>query len=163
MADRTSTEILLEIVGAQKRFGSTEALRDAHLAVRAGEVHALLGGNGAGKSTLISIIAGAATPDAGQLRVRGTAIAFGSPRDALARGIAVVYQELSALPHLTVAENIGLGNPRRRGIAFAGRARATPPRSRSDCSASTPRPSIPRRRWPRCDPISSSSSRLPAP
>ena len=114
MADRTSTETLLEVQGAQKRFGSTVALADARLTVRAGEAHALLGGNGAGKSTLISIIAGATAPDAGRLLVRGTPAEFGSPRDALARGIAVVYQELSVLPHLSVAENIGLGNGRLR-------------------------------------------------
>jgi ABC-type sugar transport system ATPase subunit len=125
MVDRTSTDVLLEVVGVQKRFGSTQALQDARLTVRGGEVHALLGGNGAGKSTLISIIAGAAPPDAGEVRVRGAATVFGSPRDALARGIAVVYQELSALPHLTVAENIGLGNPalRRRGVFRWARAR----------------------------------------
>ena len=125
MAARTSTETLLEVEGAQKRFGSTVALDDARLTVRAGEAHALLGGNGAGKSTLIAIIAGATAPDAGRLLVRGTPTTFGSPRDALARGIAVVYQELSALPHLTVAENIGLGNRRlrRHGLFRWSRAR----------------------------------------
>src|SRR3954471_19615103 len=125
MAARTSTDTLLEVQRAQKRFGSTVALDDARLSVRAGEAHALLGGNGAGKSTLIAIIAGATAPDAGQLLLRGTPTTFGSPRDALARGIAVVYQELSMLPHLTVAENIGLGNPRlrRRGVFRWSRAR----------------------------------------
>jgi ribose transport system ATP-binding protein len=125
MADPTSTEVLLEVEGAQKRFGQTQALRNGQLTVRAGEVHALLGGNGAGKSTLISLIAGAARPDGGTIRVGGREVEFHNPRAALQQGIAVVYQELSILPHLTVAENVGLGNPAlRSGGAFQwGQAR----------------------------------------
>src|SRR4051794_8429382 len=98
MADPTSTDVLLQVEGAQKRFGQTHALRDGRLAVRAGEVHALVGGNGAGKSTLIALIAGAARPDGGVVRVRGRDVNFHNPRAALQEGIAVVYQELSILP-----------------------------------------------------------------
>jgi len=85
----------------EKRFGATVVLKKANLAVKAGEIHALLGGNGAGKSTLIRIISGVLRADAGTIRVAGSAA---MPANA----IAVVFQELALLPHLTVAENICL-------------------------------------------------------
>jgi ABC-type sugar transport system ATPase subunit len=100
-----------------KRFGAVVALDDANLAVRRGEVHALIGQNGAGKSTMINLASGMLQPDAGEIRVAGRAVDIDSTRDALRLGIATVYQELSLLPNLTIAQNLALGRePRRLGL-----------------------------------------------
>jgi ribose transport system ATP-binding protein len=110
----------LRLSGIVKRFGATVALDGAHLEVRGGEVHALLGENGAGKSTLLSILGGLLPPEAGTLELEGVAYAPRSPRDARERGIALIHQELSLFPHLSVAENILVGaEPRRRGLLDA--------------------------------------------
>ncbi len=99
---------VLEASDIEKRFGGMPVLKKANLRVRPGEIHALLGGNGAGKSTLIRIVSGVLAADAGQVLVDGT--------DRFAAGtIAVVFQELALLPHLTVAENICLPH-RRNGL-----------------------------------------------
>jgi ribose transport system ATP-binding protein len=103
--------------GISKAFGGTAVLRDVTLEVRPGVVHALLGENGAGKSTLMKILAGALEPDAGTLLLDGQPYAPRGPLAARERGVAIVYQELSVCPHLTVAENIVLGaEPRRFGV-----------------------------------------------
>ena len=102
------TPPLLEADGVGKFFGHVIALKDISLAVRAGEVLALLGDNGAGKSTLIKCLSGVHRPDEGELRVDGRPVRFGSPRDALAHGIATVYQDLAMIPLLSVAENVAL-------------------------------------------------------
>lgn len=99
----------LEFVGVTKRFGAVEALRDVSLAADAGRVHALLGENGAGKSTLLKVLSGAHPPTAGCLRLGGAERRFRSPADAIAAGVAVIYQELHLAPDLTVAENVYLG------------------------------------------------------
>jgi ribose transport system ATP-binding protein len=91
-----------------KRYGGVVALADGNLDVQAGEVLALLGANGSGKSTLSKIITGVVVPNEGQLRLDGAPIAFKSPQDARAKGIAAVYQELSLVPDMTVMENIWL-------------------------------------------------------
>jgi ABC-type sugar transport system ATPase subunit len=84
-------------------------------------VHALLGENGAGKSTLMKVIAGSVAPDAGTMTLRGDEVSFGSPEHARQHGIAIVYQELSLVPTLTVAENVLLGRwPRRAGVVKWG-------------------------------------------
>jgi ABC-type sugar transport system ATPase subunit len=101
---------ILELVDVSKSFAGVRALQDVSFDVRPGEVHALLGENGAGKSTLIRIIAGVHAPDAGEMRLAGAPVRFGSPRAAREAGIATVYQELLLFPELTVAENIFLGN-----------------------------------------------------
>jgi ABC-type sugar transport system ATPase subunit len=85
------------------------ALAGVDFEVDAGEVHALLGENGAGKSTLMKVIAGSVTPDAGRMTVGGTDVPFGSPQEARARGIGIVYQDLSLIPPLSIAENVYLG------------------------------------------------------
>jgi ribose transport system ATP-binding protein len=100
-----------------KAFGGTLALDGVSFEVRPGSVHAVLGENGAGKSTLMKIVAGAERPDRGTLALDGAAYAPADPLAARRRGVAIVYQELSICPHLTVAENIVLGaEPRRAGF-----------------------------------------------
>jgi len=100
---------LLEVQGLKKSFGGVAALRDGCFRLRAGSVHALCGGNGAGKSTFLKILMGIYKRDAGSIRRRGQEVEFSSPADALASGIAIIEQELSPIPHMTVAENIYLG------------------------------------------------------
>jgi ABC-type sugar transport system ATPase subunit len=101
---------LLELVGISKTFPGVQALRDVQFDVRAGEVHALMGENGAGKSTLIKIVSGVHRPDSGEMRLSGEPVVFSTPREAQARGVATIYQELSLYPELTVAENIFIGH-----------------------------------------------------
>jgi ribose transport system ATP-binding protein len=113
-----------EMRGVRKAFGATVALDAVDCAVRAGEVCALVGQNGAGKSTLMAILAGALAPDAGAMRLDGAAYAPRNPLDARRAGVAMIYQELSLAPHLSVMENILLGvEPVRRGIVQRNRMR----------------------------------------
>ena len=97
------------MVNISKRFGGIHALNGVSFAVRPGEVHALLGENGAGKSTLMKILSGAYGRDAGEIRVGGKKVEISSPRVSRDLGISVIYQELVLAPHLSVAENIFLG------------------------------------------------------
>src|SRR5262245_20655343 len=92
-----------------RRFGPTLALDGVNLELRRGEVHALIGENGAGKSTLMNILAGAYPPDRGRMEINGQPYSPSSPLDARRHGIALIHQELSLAPHLTVAENILMG------------------------------------------------------
>jgi ribose transport system ATP-binding protein len=109
--------VALRLTGIVQRFGATVALDGASLEVRPGEVHALLGENGAGKSTLLAVVGGLLVPGTGAMEVRGEPYAPRSPRDARDRGIALIHQELSLFPHLTVAENVLMGaEPSRRGV-----------------------------------------------
>ncbi len=102
-----------------KRYGGVTALADGGMEVRAGEVLALMGANGSGKSTLSKIISGAVGPDGGELTLDGVPVRFANPKAARARGIAAVYQELSLVHDLTVAENIWLGHePLRAGFVL---------------------------------------------
>jgi ABC-type sugar transport system ATPase subunit len=100
---------LLQLVGVSKSFDGNPVLVGVDLAVKAGEVHALVGENGAGKSTLIKVLGGVHQPDSGTLTLGGVPLRFRSPRDALAVGIVVIHQELSLAPDLSVEENIFLG------------------------------------------------------
>src|SRR5215471_14967431 len=100
----------LELRGISKSFGGVAALRDVDFALKAGEIHGLVGENGAGKSTLMKIIAGVHAEYEGAMRLEGVPVQFRSARDALAAGIGMVHQELSVIPYLSVAENIFLGN-----------------------------------------------------
>src|SRR6202021_929606 len=99
----------LKVAGLRKSFGGIAALRDGQFELEAGTVHALCGGNGAGKSTFLSILMGIHRRDAGKIWRNGREVYFASPADALAAGIAIIEQELSPVPHMTVAENIFLG------------------------------------------------------
>ena len=102
-------ELLLEVDGLEKSFGGVAALRNGRLQLSAGSVHALCGGNGAGKSTFLKILMGIHTRDGGTIRRRGQEVVYSTPAEALAAGIAIIEQELSPVPHMTVAENIYLG------------------------------------------------------
>lgn len=104
-----TVEYLLEVNGLRKSFGGVHALRDGQLRLKPGSVHALCGGNGAGKSTFLKILMGIHTRDSGSIRVKGRDVVYSTPGQALAAGIAIIEQELSPIPHMTVAENIFLG------------------------------------------------------
>jgi ribose transport system ATP-binding protein len=101
---------LIELSGIGKTFGGVTALSDVDFVLESGEVHGLVGENGAGKSTLMKIIAGVHTEYDGTYRIDGRPVRLRSTRDALAAGIGMVHQELSIVPHLTVAENVFLGS-----------------------------------------------------
>ncbi|MBC9979290.1 sugar ABC transporter ATP-binding protein [Bradyrhizobium sp. INPA_01384B] len=101
-----------------KRFGGVRALRDVNLEVRAGEVHALLGENGAGKSTLIKILSGVHSLDSGTIDIAGKPVEFDSPAKSREAGIAVVYQDLSLVESLSVADNLLLGREPRTALGF---------------------------------------------
>ncbi|MES5819919.1 sugar ABC transporter ATP-binding protein [Streptomyces sp. RG80] len=103
------TEPTLRIRGLTKSFGGVRALDDVDLTVPAGQIHALLGHNGAGKSTLIKCLGGAFPPDAGTIEVTGVLYERLTPRESIAAGVAIIYQTLSVVDSLTVAENIFLG------------------------------------------------------
>lgn len=100
---------LIRAEGVSKRFGGVTALEDVTFEAHAGEVTCLLGDNGAGKSTLIRILSGVFPPSAGRLLLAGEEVRLASPRDALARGIATVYQDLALVPLLSVWRNFFLG------------------------------------------------------
>lgn len=99
----------VEVRGISKSYGGAQALRGVHLAIQRGTVHCLVGENGAGKSTLGKIVAGAVRPDAGQLLVDGEPARFSAPRDALARGITLIAQEIAVVPQSRVIDNVLLG------------------------------------------------------
>src|SRR5258706_11424547 len=104
----TATDLLLEATGIAKAYGAVTALKSASLAVRPGEVHALMGANGAGKSTLVKILTGAVRPDAGTIALRGKARTVHSPAEARRSGLVSVYQEPALIPDLDIRSNLRL-------------------------------------------------------
>ncbi len=114
-SDKKTVDPLVRLTNAGKRYGTIIALSDISLEVSAGEVTCVLGDNGAGKSTLIKIIAGLHQPTEGTYEVEGEPVQFGSPREALERGIATVYQDLAVVPLMPVWRNFFLGNEVRKG------------------------------------------------
>jgi ribose transport system ATP-binding protein len=108
----------LQITGVTKGYPGVQALKGVDMSVARGSIHALAGQNGAGKSTLVKIISGAETPDSGTIHVGGQAVRLRTPQDAQDAGIQTIYQELSLVPQLSVAENIMLGELPRK--AFPG-------------------------------------------
>jgi ribose transport system ATP-binding protein len=104
-----TSDLRLAVTGICKHYGSTLALRGVDFELCAGEVHALVGENGAGKSTLVKLLSGAIRPDAGSMRVDGEPYAPANPAEARRRGVAMIYQELTLAPHLSVEANITLG------------------------------------------------------
>ena len=105
---------VLELVDVSKRYGGVRALERARFACASGRIHALLGENGAGKSTLIKMMAGVVQPDEGRIVLQGQERRFAHPQDAVEAGIACIFQELSLMPDLSVADNICITNPPRR-------------------------------------------------
>src|SRR6476659_6035000 len=101
--------IALKLSKIHKSFGPTIALDGVDLELREGEVHALIGENGAGKSTLMNVIAGSLRPDQGTMEIHGQPYTPANPLDARTHGIALIHQELSLCPHLSVAENVLMG------------------------------------------------------
>jgi ABC-type sugar transport system ATPase subunit len=115
MSTDSNSAPLLEAREISKAFGHVQALRDVSFELRAGEVLALLGDNGAGKSTLIKIIAGLYSADEGGIFMDGEAVTFTGPKDAVAAGIATVYQDLALVDSRDVAANVFLGSEFTRG------------------------------------------------
>ncbi len=106
---------LVQMTGIEKRFPGVHALKDVHLEILPGEVHAVMGENGAGKSTLMKILSGIYPRDSGEIVVEGNAVEIGGPRAAQDLGIGIIHQELSLMNDLTIAQNIFIGRePRRR-------------------------------------------------
>ncbi len=102
---------ILQLVDVSKRYGGVRALEHASFAFAPGRIHALLGENGAGKSTMIKILAGVVQPDEGRIVLEGTERRFAHPQEAVSAGIACIFQELSLMPDLSVADNICITNP----------------------------------------------------
>jgi simple sugar transport system ATP-binding protein len=107
--DTAQAPPLLEVEGLARSFGKVSALEDVSMSVRAGEVMCVLGDNGAGKSTLIKTLSGVHPPERGRMCVSGEEVRLASPRDARARGIATVYQDLAMVPMLSIVRNFFLG------------------------------------------------------
>jgi len=106
--------VIAGLRSVSKRYGALQAVDGLSLEVRAGEVHALIGGNGAGKTTAMKMLAGLERPDAGEIVLDGRRIVFGSRRDAIRAGISFIQQEFSLVESLTCAENLLLGHPDQR-------------------------------------------------
>src|SRR5918992_3962227 len=100
--------VAVRMTGISKSFSGIRVLHGVDFDLRRGEIHALVGGNGAGKSTLMKILEGVYTPDAGQIMIDGQPVEIRSPHDARALGIAMIFQEFSLIPTLSVAQNIFL-------------------------------------------------------
>lgn len=117
---------LLKASDITKNYDGVHALRGASFSLQRGEVHALVGENGAGKSTLGKIMAGVVRPDSGQIFINGKPVALNGPLDAQRLGISIIHQELDLFPHLSVAENIAVGNrefPERTLVNFTALSR----------------------------------------
>src|SRR6476620_2068493 len=110
MGQPTATHPILQLEAVSKSFGGVKALHDMHFELLKGEVHALVGGNGAGKSTLMKILSGVYLRDSGTIRIDGQVKDIQTPKDAMANGVRMVFQELSLIPTLTVMENIFLNH-----------------------------------------------------
>ena len=106
-----NAEPLFRMEGVSKRYGGVHALEKAELSVMPGRIHAILGENGAGKSTCIKIMAGVVAPDEGRMTMEGREVVFPSPAAANDAGIVCIFQELSLVPDLSVADNIVISNP----------------------------------------------------
>jgi D-xylose transport system ATP-binding protein len=111
------TKPILELTAVNKSFGPVHVLHDVDLAIRPGEVTALVGDNGAGKSTLVKCIAGIYPIDSGEMRFAGEPVKVSGPKEAAALGIEVVYQDLALADNLDIVQNMFLG--RERGKAWA--------------------------------------------
>ncbi|MEM9047471.1 MAG: ATP-binding cassette domain-containing protein [Pseudomonadota bacterium] len=127
MNTRSTHAPIIEMKGIEKHFGSVIALAGVSVDIYPGECHCLLGDNGAGKSTFIKTMAGVHKPTRGEILFEGRRMDFADPRDAIAAGIATVYQDLAMIPLMGVSRNFFMGNEptrRRLGIPFYNRALA---------------------------------------
>lgn len=123
----------LEARGLVKKYGSVTAINGADFELRPGEVLAVVGDNGAGKSSLIKALAGALVPDSGEIYMNGEKVSFRTTRDARAKGIETVYQDLAVIPALDIASNVFLGREvRRKGIMGSVFRRLDMPRMRAE-------------------------------
>ncbi|HTQ01284.1 MAG TPA: ATP-binding cassette domain-containing protein [Casimicrobiaceae bacterium] len=113
----SSSPPLVELSGIRKRYGAVDALSGVDLAVDAGDVLAICGDNGAGKSSLVRVVSGAHAPDEGTIEIEGRPVRFGSPQDALAAGVATIYQDLALAPRQPVWQNIFVGAELTRKLA----------------------------------------------
>src|SRR5271170_4011694 len=118
-----TSSALITMSGIRKQFGTVIANDSVDLEIRAGEVLALLGENGAGKSTLMKVLYGFYHADAGEIRIEGRPIRFASPREAMANGIGMVFQQFSLVPALSVLENLLAAFPNAPWLQVRGRAR----------------------------------------
>ena len=138
---------IIELRDVSKHFGSVIALQGITMSVRAGEVCCLLGDNGAGKSTLIKILSGVHKPDSGEMILDGRPVHFSSPRDALDRGIATVYQDLATVPLMYCGPSSFGGDAPPEGIPL-------PTRTCTSCGACAPRTNVPASNAPRVGEVS---------
>jgi ribose transport system ATP-binding protein len=113
MPGETETDYLV-LSGISKRYGGVRALENVDFACARGHIHAVLGENGAGKSTLIKVVAGVVRPDAGTIKLEGVPHQFRNPAEATAAGVVCIFQELSLIPDLSVADNISISAPPKR-------------------------------------------------
>ena len=109
------TDYILELTGISKSFPGVKALDRVHFHLKAGTIHALMGENGAGKSTFIKVITGVHQPEEGEIRLRGKITVFRNPKEAMAHGIAAIYQHVTCFPDLSVTENIFSGHESMHG------------------------------------------------
>jgi len=131
--DLDAADLAVQVDGVTKTFGTVRALDDVSFTVRRGTIHALVGENGSGKSTLTKVIAGAHELDVGTVTLDGELIEDLTPRDALRKGVRVIYQDFALFPNMTVADNIGFDGgvnpaglvPRRKNAARAREALQT--------------------------------------
>ena len=119
MGDGMNEHVLLEMRKISKSFPGVKALDNIDFALRAGEIHALLGENGAGKSTLIKVLGGIYIPEEGEIYINGQRVNIDGVKAAQENGIAIIHQELVLVPHMTVAENIFLGKERGKGFLIS--------------------------------------------
>ena len=110
----TAATPFLRLQGITKRYGGVTALANVDFTCSLGTIHAVVGENGAGKSSLMKLIAGVTRPDEGEIYVEDKAVRFASPAEAAALGIVCIFQELSLLPDLSVADNISIADPPKR-------------------------------------------------
>ena len=133
----------LEMHGISKNYGGVHALTDVDFAAGRGSIHAVLGENGAGKSTLIKIVSGVVEPTRGTMSLEGRPVAFRTPLEANAAGVVCIFQELSLLPDLSVADNISITDPPRTRLGLidgrAQRRRAEELLARVGCEDIDPR------------------------
>src|SRR3954454_19250043 len=115
MADTSTRPASLELRDVAKSFGAVQALRSGSIRVQPGSIHALVGENGAGKSTLVKVVAGVYRRDSGDFLLGGESVDFGSTAESKDAGIAVIYQEPTLFPDLSVTENIFMGRMPTKG------------------------------------------------